>query len=102
MALWFAAIKALLPHVGDIVAAATPHFTKAKGGDPMLQAQIDELQRAVAQNAEHIKELAEQLRNAATALEQVGHASEAKLHWAFIAALLALAVSLITLALVLV
>ena len=102
MALWFTAIKALLPHVGDIVAAATPHFTKAKGGDPALQAQIDELQRAVAQNAEHIKELAEQLRNAAAALEQAGRASEARLRWAFIISLLALTVSLTTLALVLI
>lgn len=98
MALWLATIKALLPHVGDIIAVATPHFTKAKGGDPMLQAQIDELQRVVAQNAEHIKELAEQLRNAAAALEQAGRASEAKLRWANITSMLALAVSLIALA----
>ena len=99
MALWLTTIKALLPHVGSIIAAASPHFTKTKGGDPALQSQIDELQRAVGQNAEHIKELAEQLRNAAAALEQAGRASEAKLRWAFLLSAGALFAALIALAL---
>ena len=101
MALWLATIKALLPHVATIVTAATPHFTKGRGGDATQQAQIEELQRAVAQNAEHIKELAEQLRNAAAALEQAAHASEMRLRWAYGLSALSLAVALAALALVL-
>lgn len=98
MALWLTTIKALLPHVATIVTAATPHFTKGRGGDATQQAQIEELQRAVAQNAEHIKELAEQLRNAAAALEQAARASEARLRWAYLLSTLALAVALAALA----
>lgn len=98
MALWLATIKALLPHVATIVTAATPHFTKGRGGDATQQAQIEELQRAVAQNAEHIKELAEQLRNAAAALEQAAHASEAKLRTVLAVAIAALVVAAVALA----
>ena len=94
MALWLATIKALLPHVATIVTAATPHFTKGKGGDATQQAQIEELQRAVAQNAEHIKELAEQLRNAAAALELAARANETRLRWAYLSSALSLAVAL--------
>lgn len=101
MTLWLTTIKALLPHVGSIIAAASPHFTKTKGGDPALQSQIDELQRAAGQNAEHIKELAEQLRNAAAAVEQAGRASEAKLRAALLVAALAMLVAVIALALAL-
>lgn len=101
MALWLATIKALLPHVATIVTAATPHFTKGKGGDATQQAQIEELQRAVAQNAEYIKELAEQLRNAAAALELAARASETRLRWAYVLSTLALAVALAALVLVL-
>lgn len=101
MALWLTTIKALLPHVATIVTAATPHFTKHKGGDPALQAQIEELQRIVAQNAEHIKELAEQLRNTAAALEQAARASEARIRVAYALAGLSLVVAAIALALAL-
>ncbi|MDB5865120.1 MAG: hypothetical protein JWO70_2926 [Betaproteobacteria bacterium] len=68
------AVKLILPHVGNIVAAAKPAFTR-KAGDPaeqagVVQQQIAELQAAASQNAAHIKELAEQLRLTVAALEQ--------------------------------
>jgi hypothetical protein len=68
------AVKLILPHVGNIVAAAKPAFTR-KAGDPaeeagVIQQQIAELQAAASQNATHIKELAEQLRLTVAALEQ--------------------------------
>jgi len=50
------ALKAILPHVGSIVDAAKPVFTRKKpetGTD--LQQQIAELQAAATANAEHVK-----------------------------------------------
>lgn len=90
MSLWFTAVQTILPLIID---KATPHFTKQKGGDPLLQRQIDELQQAVAQNAEHIKELAEQLRAAAGAIEQA-QASAARAKWALALAAIALLAAL--------
>ena len=68
------AVKLILPHVGNIVAAAKPVFTKLKGepADPasVVQRQIAELQAAASENAAHVKELAEQLRVTVEALER--------------------------------
>ena len=78
------ALKAILPHVGDIVSAAKPIFTRAKGGDAGLsvnapvQQQIAELQAVAAQNDAHIRELAEQLQTTVTALEEAALAADAK------------------------
>lgn len=89
MAAWFVpALKAVLPHVGTIIAAAQPHFTK-KTADPARQSalvgeQIAELQRAAADNAAHIRELAEQLQTALAALEQAAldaDARQRRLQW---------------------
>src|SRR5688572_15219583 len=65
------ALKAVLPHVGTIVDAAKPVFTRKKteAADVQLQ-QIAELQAAASQNAENLKELAQQLQNTVAALEQ--------------------------------
>ena len=67
------AIKLILPHVGTIVAAGKPVFTKRKAetGDAssLVQQQIAELQSAVTENAALVKELAEQLQLTITALE---------------------------------
>ncbi|MEJ2176043.1 MAG: hypothetical protein P8Y76_14375, partial [bacterium] len=66
MAAWLIpALKAVLPHVGTIVSAATPVFTKkteatASNQALLLQQQITELQAAASQNAAHVRELAEQ------------------------------------------
>lgn len=75
MPAWFLpAVKLILPHVGTIVAAAKPHFTKRKevtGGDPgAVQEQIAELQAAVSDNAANIQKLAEQLELTIKAVEQ--------------------------------
>ena len=76
MATWLIpALKAVLPHIGTIISATAPAFTK-KGAVPptdqthLLQQQISELQAAASQNATHVKELAEQLQRTVAAIEQ--------------------------------
>jgi multidrug resistance efflux pump len=77
------ALKAVLPHVGTIISAATPVFTKKKADaanpGPLLQQQISELQTAASQNAANIKELAAQLQSTVAALEQAALKAEANL-----------------------
>lgn len=73
------AVKLILPHVSDIVAAAKPVFTKRKGGEAVVQQQIAELQAAVSENATHIKELAEQLRQTVAALEKAAAIAERRM-----------------------
>lgn len=76
MPAWFLpALKVALPHLGTILSAAAPVFTKKRGDTPSdqpatLQQQIAELQAAVARNDSHIKDLATQMRTALEALEQ--------------------------------
>lgn len=86
MAPWIIpALKAVLPHVGTIVSAAQPMFSKTREtgepgdvSDPGLQQQIAELQAAAAQNDAHIRELAGQLQSTVTALEQAAAQAEAQ------------------------
>jgi len=74
------ALKAILPHVGSIVDAAKPVFTRKKPESSTdVQQQIAELQAAAAQNAEHVKELAEQLQSTVTALQQSAAIAELRL-----------------------
>lgn len=77
------ALKAVLPHVGDILSAAKPAFTKRKPdaatNQDLVQQQIAELQAAVSQQSGHIKELAAQLENTLTALEKAAHVAEERL-----------------------
>jgi hypothetical protein len=92
------ALNAILPHVGSIVNAAKPVFTRRKpetGGD--VQQQIAELQAAASQNAEHVKELAEQLQNTVSALEKSAVLAEARLRRATLAATLAVPIAVIAL-----
>ena len=103
MAAWFTVVKAIWPHIGTIIAAATPVFTQRQSTDasnrnPLWQQQIDELQRAAMQNTEHLKALAEQVQVAVTALEQAARANEAKLRRAYAIAGFAAALSLAALA----
>lgn len=86
MASWLIpALKAVLPHVGDIVAAAKPVFTKKRPADPapatpdLVQQQIAELQAAASQQSAHIKELAAQLENTVAALQKAAAVGEARL-----------------------
>ncbi len=69
------ALKAVLPHIGTIVAAAAPVFTKKRGEVAtsemtLLQQQITELQVAASANDAHIKELAAQMERTVAALER--------------------------------
>jgi hypothetical protein len=89
------ALKAILPHVGSIVDAAKPVFTRKKpesGTD--VQQQIAELQSAVLQNAEHVKELAQQLQSTVAALEQSALIAESRLRRATLSASIALGISI--------
>lgn len=85
MASWLIpALKAVLPHVGDIVSAAKPVFTKKKAEAPstapdLVQQQIAELQAAASQQSAYIKELAAQLENTVAALEKAAALAEQRL-----------------------
>ncbi|HZO04710.1 MAG TPA: hypothetical protein VFB93_26265 [Burkholderiales bacterium] len=77
------ALKAVLPHVGTIISAAGPVFTKkssphAPNQAALLQQQVAELQSAVSKNAEHIRELAAQLQATVAAIEQAAVTAEAR------------------------
>jgi len=104
MAAWLVpALKAVLPHVGTIISAAVPVFTKksqeAEGGPSgLLQKQITELQAAAAQNAENIRELAGQLQTTLTALEQSAALVEKRVRRHLMLASLAMLLSLCSLA----
>lgn len=111
MAAWFVpAVKAILPYVSSIVAAAMPVFTTRKSDEAAaaqaqrMQKQIAELQSAASQNAVHIKELAEQLQKTVAALEQGALGAEPRYRriaalciGAIIVSCIALGVSLIVL-----
>ncbi len=85
MAAWLIpALKAVLPHVGTIISAATPVFTKKSAGAAanqtlLLQQQITELQSAASQNAAHVKELAAQLQSTVAALEEGAAIAQGKI-----------------------
>ena len=99
MAGWLqAALKAVLPHVGDIVSATKPAFTDRKAepaaNQPdLVQQQISELQAAVSQQASHVKELAAQLESTVLALEKAAQLAEARLRRVLLCTALALAFS---------
>lgn len=111
MAAWLVpALKAVLPHVGSIIAAAAPVFTRNRPGSApdssdLLKQQIAELQGAAAQNAAHVKDLAAQLQTTVAALEEGALVAEAGLRRAFqlcaLAIVLALAALLLALVVVL-
>lgn len=99
MAAWLIpALKAVLPHVGSIIAAAAPVFTRNRdaGSAPaeLLGKQIAELQAAAMRNATQVKDLAAQLQTTVTALEEAALLAEARLRrvqwWSAAAALLSL------------
>jgi hypothetical protein len=100
---WFLpAVKLILPHVGDIVKAAKPAFTKQKAAaadeeDGLVQKQITELQSVASQNTGLIKELAEQLRLTVAALEQGAAEAEKRMKRTQALAVTATAVSVASL-----
>jgi len=76
------ALKAVLPHVGTIVSAAAPVFTRknahAAPDQTTLQQQITELQAAASGNDAHIKELAAQMQRTVETLEQAAALAESR------------------------
>jgi len=105
MAAWLIpALKAVLPHVGTIISAASPAFTRKKtdaNQTLLLQEQIAELQSAASQNAVHIKELAEQLQTTLAVLEDAALIAQKKLRWVVLFCLVATALSALALYVVL-
>jgi len=108
MAWLLPAVKAILPYVSSIMAAALPVFTTRKSDEAaaaqaqLMQKQIAELQSAASQNAVHIKELAGQLQKTVAALEQGASIAESRFRWtaglcmgAIIVSVIALCVSLL-------
>jgi len=108
MAAWLIpALKAVLPHLGTIISAAAPAFTKKKvdamaDQTLLLQQQISELQSAASQNSAHIKELAAQLQSTVATLEQAASVAESKLRRVFLLCVAATALSAISLSVALV
>jgi hypothetical protein len=74
------ALKAALPHIGTIISAAAPVFTR-KNADAVA---ITELQSAASQNAANIKGLAAELQSTVAALEEGASIAEAKLRRAIL------------------
>ena len=106
MAVWFIpALKAILPHIGIILSAAIPVFTKknadAAANQALLQQQITELQSAASQNALLIKELAAQLQSTVAALEQAAAISEARPRRMFLLSVAAIVLSATSLSVIL-
>lgn len=98
-------LKAILPHVSDVVSAVRPVFTRKKTeaavataspGD-LVQQQIAELQAAAAQSVDHIKELAAQLQSTVAALESAALTAEARLRRAVVMCAVAMAISVVAL-----
>ena len=94
-------LKAILPHVSDVVSAVKPAFTRKRVEAPasgdLLQQQIAELQSAASQNADHIKELAAQLQSTVAALEHAAATAEARLRRAVVMCAVAMALSVVSL-----
>ncbi len=92
------ALKAVLPHIGTIISAAAPVFTR-KNADAVA---IAELQSAASQNAANVKELAEQLQNTVAALEEAASIAEAKLRRALLLSVVSAVLSAIAVGIALV
>ncbi len=100
MANWLIpALKAVLPHVGDILSAAKPAFTRRKpepaaNTPDLIAQQIAELQSAASQQSAHIKELAAQLESTVAAIEKAAERAEGRLRRVLLFSALAVAFSL--------
>ena len=103
MAAWLIPVlKSVLPHVGTIIAAAAPVFTRKSGDTATLQQQITELQSAAAANDAHIKDLAAQMQLAIEALEKGTRLAERAYRHAMLLGVAAFIISLAALSVALV
>ena len=95
------ALELIGPHLGTILKAATPAFTKkgAKGDEKefrpeaLVQQQINELQSAASSNAQNITELAAQLQNTVEALGRAAELAQKRLRRALLIATFACVLS---------
>ena len=98
-------LKSVLPHVGTIISAAAPVFTRkssdAANQAALLQQQVTELQSAASANDAHIKELATQMRHAVQALEKETALAEKRYRQATVLGVSSLIVSIVALGAVL-
>lgn len=79
-ATWLYAIKTALPYIESVAKLALPVFNQRKANKEAsddTHRQLAELQTAVTHNAEHVRELAVQLRTALEALDQAAAAAVA-------------------------
>src|SRR5688572_30015895 len=101
MAPWpLPALKAIIPHVGTIIGAAGPVFTKKTAdqeAEPLVLVarQISELQAAAAKNTADTKELAAQLQGIVTTLEKASEETQTALRRATLLSGAAIAVSVV-------
>ena len=85
MAAWLIpALKAIIPHVGTIIGAAAPVFTRKTAeteAEPLvlIGKQISELQSAAAKTTGDTKELAAQLQGVVTTLEKAAVETQMRL-----------------------
>ena len=108
MATWIIpALKAVLPHIGTIVSAAKPMFSKTKTkstGAPTLtepvSPDIAAIQAAIVQQDDNIKELAEQLQATVLAIQEAAAIAQSKYRRLFWLCLIAIGISLATAAFV--
>ena len=93
------AVRLILPHVGNIIAAASPVFTKRKeaGDQRTVQQQIAELQAAATENAALIKELAVELQRTVDALEKAATVTQERVKRLYAISVAAMLVSLVAL-----
>ena len=92
------ALELIGPHLGTILKAATPAFTKKSGDkelrpEAFVQQQINELQSAASGNAQNIAELAAQLQNTVKALGGAAELAQKRLRRAFFIATFACVLS---------
>ena len=97
MALLIPVLRAVLPHLGTILSAASPAFSSRT-----VAPEIAELREAVSGNATHTRELAEQLERTVTALDETARVAEARLRLALWMAGGALALAAVALGLAIV
>ncbi|MBU0688737.1 MAG: hypothetical protein KJ850_10425 [Gammaproteobacteria bacterium] len=103
MAAWLIpVIKTILPHVGTIISAAAPVFTRKSGDAATLQQQVTELQSAASANDANIKNLAEQMQIAIEALEKGTKLAQRAYRHAMLLGIAAFIISLTALSMVLI
>ena len=108
MAAWLVpALKAIAPHVGTIINAAAPVFTRKRSDEKadlerLIQKQIVELQDAASRNVENTRELAEQLQDTVKALEQAAMVAQSKFQYAVAFSVVSVALSVVAVSIALI